>query len=271
MNLEESIQSFLVQKNPLNSTSTLEVLARIERYKKADLKRISDKELFNLTLETLPSCNVCYRVIPTGTRLYRLRKIEQGKIYKSINELGYPPAKYVKTRGRFNEKGESILYVSFDEITTFHEVKAKVGEEYALIEYEITSEEGINVTAVGMMEPTEIQGLNETGKVNHKIIEQFLYTEFTKDVGVGSEHLYRISTMLAKNFLDMPNCEGYLYPSVALGRKPNIAIKPEIADEKVKVRSVRNIRVGQILNNGEVEGEILKTSKVIINQVVEYI
>jgi hypothetical protein len=260
MNLEKSIKNFFEQSNPLNSTSTLQVLSRIEKYKNIDLKRISDKELFNLTLETIPCCNVRSIVLQKGTRLYRLRKLEDGKAFENVKELIYPPAKYVKVRGRFNEKKESILYASLDETTPFFEVKAEDGEEYALIEYEIQSEEGIQVTIIAMDDTSGLEGLNEVGKVNHKILEQFLYTEFTKDVGKGTEHLYRISTMLAKNFLDIPNCEGYLYPSVAFGRQHNIAIKPFAVDNKIKVVGVKNIRLTEISDMGEVKGEIISYS-----------
>lgn len=271
MDLEiETLMQCLKKKNPLNDIPTLQILERLEKYKSIDLKRINDQELFDLTLETLPCCNVCTNVIPKGTILYRLRKIEGGKVFNSIIDLSYPPSQIVKVRGRFNDKHESILYVSLDELTTFFEVKAKEGEEYALIQYEVANDDGIQVSLIGMGEIPGLEGLNDVGKINQKLIEQFLYTEFTKDVGIGSEYLYRISTMLAKNFLDIPNCEGYLYPSVAFGRLLNIAIRPSAADSKIKIIGVKNIRINHIFDNGEVKGDIISESIGIINNLVLY-
>ena len=71
--------------------------------------------------------------------------------------------------------------------------------------------------------------LSEKGLINAKIINQFLVNEFTRDVGDGTEFLYRISNRLVVDYFDLPNCDGYLYPSVARKQGYNLALKPESA------------------------------------------
>lgn len=268
-NLEESINNFIKHSSPLNSTPTMEILDRLEKYKKIDLKRISDKELFDLTLKTIPCCNVTWRNYGEKLQFFRVRKLEENQ-YIYTKELIYPPKKYVKVRGRLNDIKESMLYVSRDQVTPFYEVKAKVGERYAMIGYEILQGENIQATVIGLNNPySDDMKLNEQGKINYRIIEQFFYTEFTKDVGKGTEYLYKISTMLAKNFFDIPNCDAYEYPSVALNRNVNLAIKPQAVDKKLKIISVENIEITD-MNESNIEFKRVSIAKSITKGKIEY-
>ena len=245
INIEDSVNKFIMQSNPLNTIQTLEILSKLEKYRQLDLKRISDKELFKLTLETVPMCTISYRCYRSGTKLYRVREY-LGSEFTKLSELLYVPSKFVRTRGRVNNIGESILYVSLDPVTPFHEVKATVGKSYCVITYEIREDEQIQVSTIGKNSYSMLNNLNAQGEINSKIIDQFFYTEFTKDVGKGTEYLYRTSTTLAKNFFDIPKSDGYEYPSVAVNRNINLAIKPESVDKKIKVVSVENITINSI-------------------------
>ncbi|WHY75713.1 hypothetical protein QNH20_16470 [Neobacillus sp. WH10] len=243
--------------NPLNNLSTLEILSRLERYKKVDLKRITHKDLFDLTLETLPCLMVMHRNIGEGTKLYRLRGKDPGTRFSNISDVWYRKAKFVKSRQRLNDVGEAMLYTSLDQATPFYEVKASEGQSFAHIEYEVKNGEYIQASSIGMNDNApdfaDERGLNEQGKINQKILEQFLHTEFTKEVGIGTEYLYRISIMLAKNFYDIPNCDGYIYPSVAFKNGLNLAVKPTAADNKLKLKKVENLIVKKIFEDGRVE------------------
>lgn len=199
INIEDSIEKFIKQSNPLNSIPTLEILSKLEKYKRLDLKRISDKELFKLTLETVPMCNISSKCYGSGTKLYRVREY-LGSEFTKLCELLYVPSEFVKTRGRLNDIGESILYVSLDQVTPFHEVKAKVGKSYCVITYDICEDEQIQVSTIGENLYNIFNNLDKQGEINSKIIDQFFYAEFTKEVGKGTEYLYRTSTMLAKIF-----------------------------------------------------------------------
>ncbi|MBZ9690748.1 hypothetical protein [Clostridium sp. M14] len=268
-NLEDSINTFIGNFNPLNIASTMEILDRLEKYKKLDLKRISDKELFDLTLKTIPCCNVIWRNYKEGLQFFRVRKLEEDA-YLYSKDLIYPPKKYVKVRGKLNDIRESMLYVSRDQVTPFYEVKAKVGERYAMIGYEVVQGENIQATVIGLNNSySNEMKLNEQGNINSRIIEQFFYTEFTKDVGKGTEHLYRTSTMLAKNFFDVPNCDAYEYPSVAINRNINLAIKPQAVDKKLKIISVENIEITG-MDERNIKFNRISTAQSITSGKIEY-
>lgn len=247
-NTDDEIKKIIKSNNPLNNISTLDILNKIERYRNIDLKRISNKKLFELTLETIPVCAVSSHVYRSGVKFYRLRGPIENEI-NDTNKLLYAPKECVKKRGRLNDVGESILYVSLDQVTPFYEIKAEVGKTYAMITYEVCEGESINASIIGKSNPEMIDTLTEQGVNNCKIIDQFFFSEFTKEVGVGTEYLYRTSLMIAKNFFDIPNCDAYEYPSVALNRNINLAIKSEAVDKKLKIIKVENIELLEMLDN----------------------
>jgi len=98
--------------------------------------------------------------------------------------------------------------------------------------------------------------LSEQGEINRKIIDQFLYTEFTKDVGKGTEYLYRISNKIVDTFYNMPTYDGYIYPSIAFKTGQNVGIKHFSADRKIKIKSVKNIIIESLSEDGEVTGDV---------------
>lgn len=230
----------LFESRSLNNVPTLDILDRLDKYKKIDLKKISQKKLNELTLDTIPECIIHNKTYKEGTKFYRVREY-CGKEFTNLSELLYVPSKLVTKRGRINNIGESILYVSLDKVTPFFEVKAEEGKAYCLISYEICENEKIQVSKIGNNTIDSSMKLNKQGEINFKIIDQFFNTEFTKEVGKGTEYLYRVSTTIAKNFFDVPNSDGYEYSSVALNRNSNLAIKPKSVDKKLKVIGAENI------------------------------
>jgi hypothetical protein len=244
----------------LNDMKTSDLLQRLENYKKVDLQRISDEELSSLTSETIPSFSLLTVRFSEGTKLYRVRSKKPGQLYTSKSDVWYPPPEYVTKRQRLNEAGESILYTSLDRVTPFHEVRAKANQYFAHFEYEIVKGADICVTSIGLNHKHPEGFLDKQGEINSQIIDQFLFTEFTKDVGVGTEYLYRISVMIAKNFFDGPDSVGYMFPSVAFNKGTNLALKP-IARNKLKLNKVTNVKVKELEELGGIHIDIESVSK----------
>lgn len=74
--------------------------------------------------------------ITEGTEFYRIRKVDGFKNpdYTALKEWGPVPKEYAK-QGRFNGKGESVLYVASAPDFLEREVRIKEGEEYFLAKY----------------------------------------------------------------------------------------------------------------------------------------
>ncbi len=72
--------------------------------------------------------------IKKGTALYRIRQIDDEKNPNDPKEWEPVPVKYAK-QGRFNEKGESVLYVASAPDVLEREVRLKENDKYYLAKY----------------------------------------------------------------------------------------------------------------------------------------
>ena len=220
--------------NPLNNLNTLDLLAKIESFKKLDLKTATMGEISSKLNNTLSCMAVSNSVFHAGTHLYRIRKLEddlsnQPKVFQDI---WHPTAEMVKVNGRVNQKGQPMLYTSTDQITPVYECDVKENNYYTIIQY--TVKHGQRLVGYCVGSDIEPENLSENGKINYKIINDFIVSEFVKPVGKGTEYLYKISNAICQNFMDMPGCDAYVYPSIAYYKKGlNVAIKPESARQKI--------------------------------------
>ena len=117
-----------------------------------------------------------------------------------VSDCCEPPKKLVKM-GRLNKDGEPILYTSpSDPRVAIGELKIPDHEWFSLIVYEAV--EGVNVAIIGG--DVDVEGLDDVDALKIEMIQGFLRDEFTRDVGRGTEYLYRISEIIAKDYFDMP-------------------------------------------------------------------
>lgn len=253
-NVIEVGNKLIGKDNGLNTTPTMELLGGLEKYKNLDLKRISESELSKILRDAIPFCPLYSIYAEQKTKLYRIRYREKGQVFKKTEDVWYPKPFYIEKRGRLNDVGKSILYTSLDQGIPFFELKAEKGQSYAVIEYEVKKGCELKLMPIGVYVEFPEDVLSIQGELNRKIIDQFLYTEFTKDVGKGTEYLYRISNKIVENFYDMPGYDGYIYPSVAFKTGPNIGIKPFSADRKINIKSVSNIIIENLSEDGAVTG-----------------
>lgn len=145
-----------------------------------------------------------------------------------------------------------MLYCSTDQITPLYECGVEKNDYYAIIQYSICRDKELIGYMVG--NNGEPEDLNDVGKINNKIINDFIVSEFTKPVGIGTEYLYKISNVIARNFMDMPFADAYVYPSIANYKKGwSVAVKPDSADEKLKFDCVLICKS----NGFDIEGNLL--------------
>ena len=156
---------------------------------------------------------------PAGTRFYRVRAIpqdDQVTPLRSMSKVGdcwEPPAQKAPT-GRLNREGEPLLYTSpINPMVAIDEVKIADGDWCSVIAYDAVDD--VNVTVIGA-DPA-VDGLDEADALKLEMIQGFLRDEFTRDVGRGTECLYRISEIIAKDYSDLPpvSHDAWCYPSIA--------------------------------------------------------
>lgn len=168
---------------------------------------------------------------PAGTRFYRVRNIVEGdttlplKSMSTISDCWEPPKKYVKS-GRLNRQHEPLIYTSpMSPSVAVEELKIPDDQLFSLIIYEAV--ELIKVTCIGF--PPSIKELTKEEALKLRMIQDFLKHEFIRDVGTGTEYLYRISESITKDYFDLPPevQDAWCYPSVAQKGGYNVCFRPE--------------------------------------------
>lgn len=238
----------------LSHVTLADILNKIEHFQKIDLKTISDNDLMNaisdvlsVKINGLNQAMLMHRFseYPSGTRFYRVRKIndEDFRIpcdtIKKEQDVWNPPVECVTRPGRLNKVNESLLYTSpITPLTPIMEMNISESDKFGLIVYE--SIQPIKVVLIGLW--NEHPDLSKEENLKMRMYYHFLYTEFTKDVGYGTEHLYRVSEMITKDYFDLPPRDmqdAWCYPSIASKQNLNVCFRPEIAKDVLKFVGVQ--------------------------------
>ena len=166
-----------------------------------------------------------------GTRFYRVRAIPKDdhvlplRSMSKIRDCWEPPGE-VTPIGRLNRQGEPLLYTSpGNPLVAVDEVKIADGGWCSVIAYDAV--EDVNVTVIGG-DPV-VHGLDKADALKLEMIQGFLRDEFSRDVGRGTEYLYRISEIIARDYFDLPPVvhDAWCYPSIADKNSWNVAFRPK--------------------------------------------
>lgn len=105
-------------------------------YKLLSCKNLSEflTMFFGLSMKDKLSVFTEEVTIAKGTELYRIRQIDDKKDPNDPKEWEPVPVKYAN-QGRFNAKGESVLYVASSPYSLEREVRLKENDEYYLAKY----------------------------------------------------------------------------------------------------------------------------------------
>lgn len=251
-------------KKLLSGIEVHEIVNKIDKFRSIDLRNLSDWDLFNAIGEVI-SVNVGDSKKATlfmngytykrKTRFYRIRKFNSKdprivfKKMSSEQDAWNPPSEMIKKRNRLNKIGESLLYLSTQPETAMEELKVKHDDLTALIIYE--AKQNIKTTNIGLW--MEKPFLSDEENLKVRLICNFLREEFTRDVGKGTEYLYRVSERIAKDFFDLPEEASYAwrYPSIASKPSVNICFRPHPARKYLKLIGFHICNIEAINNKGK--------------------
>lgn len=229
------------------------LLDKIEEFRSLDLRTITDSELskaiFNVLCIEFENAKMLLnfhstRIIPKGTDLFRIRRIDADdveiplKCMRKKADAWNPPKKVITKMGRLNKVGESLLYVSLNPYTAIKELKIKEGEKISLIAYK--TKRDIYAVFIGLTNH-DSYALTPEEKVKARLIENFLYEEFSRDVGEGTEFLYRASEHIARNYFEPDPAdedEVWMYPSIVSKKEHNLCFRSNVAKRLLRLRGV---------------------------------
>ena len=229
-------------QNTLKQIDPLVLMQKITNFRKMNISCMTNAEIDQAILNVLCwngvfSCYTNIRKYPAETKFFRVKRLkgtvipnERFGVYQDYWETD---PKYLTKYGRLNKPGESLLYLSPDLRCSIDEVHIQKDELFAAIQY--TAKSDIKVNMIGGEFDYEKLGIqDEKVKLIHEIYNGFLRDEFSRDVGKGTEYLYKVSERIAKTYFDLPPRvvqDAWAYSSVQDKTKYNVCFRPEIAHE----------------------------------------
>ena len=230
----------------LKNIDPLVLMGRINHFRKLNISKMNDQEIFQAILDVLcvNGYFCCYsnvRVYPTGTQFFRVKRFKGHVIpdsrFKLFGDYWETDPKYLTAYGRLNKPHESLLYTAPDLFCAVDEVKIQENEYFAAIRY--TAQAPVKVNMIGGEIDYELNGATDKQAILiHEMYNSFLRDEFSRDVGKGTEYLYKTSEIIAKSFFDLPPRavqDAWAYSSVQNKEKFNVCFRPEIAHEILKL------------------------------------
>lgn len=216
---------------------------------------------------------------------YTITRARRGRGYRSANDMSYKPAILCTEYQRASLPYKTVFYgiLSDDE---YHLENARaigisecsllsnMGKESIGREYIANSHWRIveNIDVVCIVSANSYKNVN-----NNKLLENikndflncfseneealfvsdYVEREFSKQVTKGHSYEYKVSAMLADLLLNTYKFEAVAYPSVKLGGQAglNLAIRPDIADSKLKLINIADQCYYKNSENGIVEIE----------------
>jgi hypothetical protein len=204
-----------------------------------DLKHAHDdtirSALFKvISYNTNPGVRVIQMTKPFRTlntnHLFRVRKCygKSSDTMKIQDDAWNPKPEYCR-RGRLNNEGESVLYVTELPETAIKETKVGENDCFWLIVYNVNA--SIPVVNIGGLTPE-----NSDFAVVHNKVADFLRVEFKRDVRPGEEYEYRVSKIIGDFFYSYKNeFDGWSYPSAVSSEQFSLCLEPLKAREKLSV------------------------------------
>ncbi|MCL2020443.1 MAG: hypothetical protein FWG70_11925 [Oscillospiraceae bacterium] len=244
----------------LKNVDDLDLIKKIKDFRKLDFRNISDSDLDKAIIKVLlynnkfviMTNNATY---PAGTKFFRVRKLKGSIIpdenLRVLSDFWNPPADKTPL-GRLNKIGESLLYTApINPMVAIKEMNLEPNIFYAIIVYVARSD--IKVNIIGGDFDYEANGISDRKAIFiHEIYNNFLRDEFSRDVGEGTEFLYKISEKIAKDYFDLPPRDvqdAWAYPSVQDKSMYNVCFKPDIAKELLELQGAiiaKNIKPDEI-------------------------
>ena len=235
------------QEEFLYSIDSGKLIEKIRKFRALNIKDMKIQEIENAISEVLTWNRVFYYLpnmgmYPKGTSFFRIRKLNGSMIPNEnlsiYGDFWEPPKSCVKVEGRLNKKGESLLYVTpGDPKVPLKELHIAEGEYYALIKYVALDQIKVNIIG-GQYNYNAIGITDNKAILNNDLINDFLRDEFSRDVGKGTEYLYKVSEIIAKWYFDLPPedvQDAWAYSSIQDKEKYNVCFRPEIAHKLLKL------------------------------------
>lgn len=191
---------------------------------------------------------------------------------KNISHCWEAPSSAVKQRGRFNHRGQGLLYTARDMKTCIEEGRISDNNEFALLIYKAKTE--INTRLVQFpFENNWPKNFPDEFKGVFLAIAKFIEREVCKVASIGEEYIYKTTNILVNKFLPLDSVvkkyDAWEYPSAANNQyNLNICFDRE-GRNKLELLGVAICEVDRVNKNGQFK--IKKFGRLDTNEDITYL
>jgi hypothetical protein len=228
----------------ISSPKYFEMKRKIERLKAKPIGAGGDDTRATL-LKSVTEGGIFSAITLKNEAIYRARWNERARLFQNVSELIYPPAVFA-SKGRFNEKGESIFYGATSELGTIIELRPDLGKLFTITKFSRKSNEDPFFFPLAIRDKAgRADAYFTPRKKSQKLLHDFLYEILT--ARGDDTNAYDLSIMLARQFfgtgIDMPQGKRYAgiaYASVearfiASHLTYNVAMQPSFFDQNYQL------------------------------------
>jgi hypothetical protein len=205
--------------------------------------------------------------LPQELEVVRARRLDDKEWPCLKKELGYPPPEVTK-RGRCNQLGDPLLYVSLYEDTALAEIGATRGDHCVISTFELLA--ALRFVPVGQFDlyrrtgEAYIGAMSQTNTIYDQIMamptselsalfDAFLADEFLRPS--SSDVDYKISSIFSDILLKgdlkpTKPIDAIVYPSVAFRHGLNFALRSDAYDSQVKLVKAEVLEIKEALGFG---------------------
>lgn len=221
------------------------IRAREAEFERLDLSVMTPEEVYSELMFVISlaetRCSSTYTMLPTdsrlitpGTLLWRGRALDTDdhvlplRDMNSIADAWEAPSLKIKSAGRLNKVGESLLYASYDNpLAVPDEIRVGDNEYFSLMKYQTFEE--VRLTAIGL--PVPVEHLSDSASLGAEVISGFFGRQFSRKARTKDGVQYHLSELIAKYNYDLPPeiHHGWIYPSVEFPGALNVTLRPEEA------------------------------------------
>ncbi|MBD1567611.1 hypothetical protein [Vibrio sp. S12_S33] len=235
----------------LNSRNIRDAISRLE---KMELSKISKEDLRKVLDRLMSGYKVEAPRYEAGLDIFRARICEKPG---TIGECSYPPAQYVKERGRANDVNQSMFYGSNYRGVPLFELRCEPGDKIALSHWRTTAPLVLN--HIGFTEETEerlgsnrslpaiydfVKKTNNFNDLN-EMVHEYLGFMFSKPLdGEEDQAYYKLTSTISDMMMQSEHINGLMFPTNQMfGNAENIILKPEYVEQSMDFISVEYIEV----------------------------
>lgn len=177
--------------------------------------------------------------------LWRVRS--SGSRFDHVREFWAPPNEKAQLQ-RCNEAGSPLLYASEHISTPFSEVEIGLNEVCHLIQYECLSQLSLVDIIPSPLVPLASDHspvYDDRSLHAYQILRDFLRDEFMRDDDEDRKISYNLTSSFCRIWSGGNGHDGWIYPSVRGGRGLNIALRPDAARLKLRIKKVQIVELSE--------------------------